>query len=517
MAKISEIQAESGVLEGTASLINDVSFTPSGGNNGVLADGGLNYLKINSFAVPSGTTKILFFVKKKVPNATNSSLFISYIGSQDPQYGVVSQPLINEGLHSIEVTTLPYDANNILVLDGPFMTYDRIEFHDNSVVSSGSDIIVPSGSTLSKNSGVSKFQNTGEAIPIGSTITFSPTFNPSYSGTLTPTCNKGAFAQSGSNWVLTLAAEIAASELFDINFTLSTFIKKSTVLTFDIVSVVGFTENNLTNDTATATFTPTADLSIVEVSKSSVGFSVNITNNGTDAIDSEQVILVKANGTNLPTGSNLTANSAKGIFSGSDWINGVALTLSSELAIGETFLIEFAFVAAVNTNYSSTTSAVWQSSITDDVSSNNSIIINHTPSVLLPPNAPILSTVLAAYSGDAQSGTASEAGTILMLLNGNVVGQTTTSGVNNTWNIVCVNAGLYTFKLTNANGTSLASTGVAIVNRPSANTINDAVSTNTNSKQENSKFFTSKNLLITGGLILIVALLYWAFAAGDEE
>lgn len=516
MAKISEIQAESGILEGTSSYITDVGFTPSGGsNNGVLANGGLDYLKIDGFTVPVGTTKILFFVKKKTANATNSELKVSYLGSASPQYGVLNQVITTEGLHFIELLTLPDTGNNILVLDGDNMTYDRLEFHDNSVVSSGSDIVVALGSTLGKNSGVAKFQNSGDEIPIGATITFLSTFNPAYSGSLTPICSKGTFAQSGANWVLTITTAIAANEAFDINFSLSTFIKKSTVLTFDVVSVTGFTENDLTNDTTTATFTPSANIEVVEVSKTNSGFSINITNNGTDAIDAGQIVLVKANGTNVPSGSNLIATSPKGVFSGTDWLNGVSFTLSSELAVGELFLVTFTFSSSVSTSYSSTTSAVWQSSVTDSSTADNSIIVNFTPSTLVVPAAPILSSVLATYSGDSQSGTATESGTILILLGGSVVGQTTTSGTTNSWTIVCANAGLYTFKLTNTNGTSLLSTAVAIVNRPTTNnTSNQDVLLA--QKKETNKYFTSKNMLIAGGIIIVVALLYWVFTRNEE-
>lgn len=512
MAKISEIQAESGVLEGTAAFVSDVSFTPSGSNNGVSADGGIDYLKINAFVVPVGTTKILFFVKKKIANAINSTLSVSYIGSGSPQYNIFNQVLTNEGVHFLEVTTLPVIGNNTLILDGSNMTYDRIEFHDNTVVAGGSDIITEASSILKKSSAIAKFRNTGDAISSGATITFLPTFSPVYGGTITPTSTKGTFSANGSNWLLTITTTIAANETFDVNLALSAFIKKSTVFTFDVVSVTGFTENNLTNDTTSATFTPTADLSVTEVSKTSSGFSINVTNIGTDAIASGQVLSIKANGSNVPTGVNLSATTSKGVFSGSDWVNGVSLTLSSELAVGELFVVTFAFASPVNIAYTAATSAVWQSTITDAVPTNNSINITYTPSLLVAPAAPILSTVLAVYSGDAQTGTAQESGTILMLLNGNIVSQTTTSGVTNAWSIICANSGSYTFKLTNNNGTSLASSAVAVVARPSttSTSTNDAVNkiTNTNEK---AKIFTTTNILIAVGVIIVLASLYWAF------
>lgn len=516
MAKISEIQAESGILEGTAALISDVSFTPSGSNNGVSADGGIDYLKHENVVVPAGTTKLRFFVKKKIANAINSVFELSYIGGVTPQYGVTNQSIADEGLNFIEVATLPSVGNHIFVLDGANMLYDRIEFHDDTVVAGGSDIITEASSILTKTSAIAKFRNTGDAISAGATITFLPTFTPIYGGTITPTSTKGAFSSSGSNWLLTITSAIASDETFDVNFAFSTFIKKSTIFTFDVVSVTGFTENNLTNDTTSATFTPTADLSVTEVSKTANGFSVNVTNIGTDTIDSGQVISIKANGSNVPTGTNLSAITPKGVFSGNDWLNGVSLTLSSELTAGEVFLITFSFASTASTAYTSATTAVWQSTVTDAVTSNNTINVAYTPPVLVAPAAPILSTVLATYSGDTQAGTAQEAGTILMLLNGNTVSQTTTSGVTNAWSIICANSGSYTFKLTNINGTSLASSAVAVVARPSATstTTNDAVN-KAASSAENSKIFTTNNVLIGIGLLVIVGVLYWAFKAEE--
>jgi hypothetical protein len=531
MAKISEIQAETGILEGTASLITASDFTPSGGtNNGVSADGGLDYLKFNTVSVPSGTTKILFFVKKKVANATNSTFQVGYLGN-DSQYNVGFQTITAEGLHSIEVTTLPTAGNNLWVLDGANLLYDRIEFHNDSATVSGSDIIIQSGSILTKNTGTAKFKNTGLAIPTASTITFLPTFTPTYIGTVTATSTKGTFAASGSNLVLTLTSGIAADESFDIAFSLSAFIKKSTTFTFDVTSVTGFTESNLTNDTTSATFTPTADISVTEMSKDGMGFWVKITNIGTDVIESGQVISVKANGSGVPSGSNLTASTAKGVFSGTDWINGVSLTLSSDFEVGQEFMITFTFASAVSTSYTAAVSATWISTVTDSVSSNNSISVVYSPSALVAPPAPILSTVLAVYSGDSQNGTATEAGTILMLLNGNVVSQTTTSGTNNAWSIVCANVGSYTFKLTTANGTSVASSAVAVVARASGNTSNNSSSGSSNdlagitnkttttstNKTSTSKIFSTTNILIFVGLIIIAFSIWWLITDRDDD
>lgn len=133
MALLISTQAESFTLNSGASIITDSDCTPNSANNAVLINNSPENIDYFFGIVPSGTTKIRFFVKKQTANISDSNFGVSFIGSVSPQYSALSQNLTTEGLHYLETTTLPTTENNQMNIGGDKLIIDRIEFHDDTV------------------------------------------------------------------------------------------------------------------------------------------------------------------------------------------------------------------------------------------------------------------------------------------------------------------------------------------------------------------------------------------------
>jgi hypothetical protein len=267
-------------------------------------------------------------------------------------------------------------------------------------------------------------------------------------------------------------------------------------------------------------------MNIIQVSKSLGGFSVKLTNTGTAAIASGQIIKVKSFGAGTPTGSSLVATTTKGTFTGTDWTNGVNLTLSSDFVAAEEITITFAFASPAPSadGYTAVTSVIF----IDPVSSLNSINTVTINMAAILPSIPIAPGVLTvgwivspqggtAYVGYPMTGTASHHGTIQMLTNNNgtVVATTTTQGDTKSWSITPSSEGTYTFRLYTAEASSDFSSAVIVTTRPIITNTATSLPLSDTAKTAND---TSSNKQSYWGLLLIIpifGIIVWVLSKKD--
>jgi len=528
MAILLTIQAESWLdspqpprdLNVAPVLHSDSECSPSGSNNCVIFDEstGKNVWYYNLDTIPSAT-KVRIYGKRQ--NSTNTpAVKLTYFTGAVSQDDVINTTISTDGIQYVETSTMPFSDNKVLVVrGGDGFIMDRIEFLDDTVTppTGTKNIQQISGSTITKSGGTMKFKNAGTlSIPSGAKIKFTPSFSPTFTGTITPTCTKGTFAASGTDFELTLSADIAAAETFDVTVSFSSFLKNAKTFTFDAISVTGYTEESLTDDTASATFKPASDMQITEKSKSANGFTFTVKNLG-DSIGSGEKMLLKISGTNLGT---MTATSSKGSFSGSDFTNGIDFTLSSDFDTNAEFDISIAFSTAVSGNYSAKNTLTFDSSkVTDSPLTNNTIDISFTSTAR---NTSMSVTLIGTsyYIGQVQTGTANQPGKIQVIKDNNVFAEVNTTGVNNNFSYTTTALGTFYFRLVNANGTSPDSNPINIISSSANNNSGNqstTITTNDSSSKNGFQFTTPVILAILALLIFLWWIIVFFIIKNDKD
>jgi hypothetical protein len=133
MSLLLSFQAELGSLANGATIISDSDCTVTGSpDNAVLISAGPENFNYIFGSIPSGATKFKIFLKKSTANSTTSSINVNILGGATAQYGAFNQTLTTEGLHPIEVTTMPNSGNDTINIDGSGIIIDRFEWHNDS-------------------------------------------------------------------------------------------------------------------------------------------------------------------------------------------------------------------------------------------------------------------------------------------------------------------------------------------------------------------------------------------------
>ncbi len=376
MAILLKVQAETFTLENGATLITDSEATTGSSDNAVLVASGPENVNYVFGTLPVGTTKIVLFVKKQTSGISDANIGVNYINSANPQYGAFNQTLTQEGLHALEITTLPTAGNTKINIDGGKFIIDRLEFQDDTATSGvTADIIPTSVGSLTKSTGVNFFKNNGpDAIPAGSTIQFGINISGA-SITLTPNTVKGTIAPAtvtnGGTITLTLTQAIANGEEFSISYLNAPYKNKATSVSFNVGTVTGFTDNSSNNSNIAPAFVPSSDLLVSANGASSTQYSFKIKNNGTDDIASGEVIRIVKSG--LGAG---TATTAKGssVMTGDN----IDITLSSSLALNEEFPVTVSLTSPATASYTGSITAQWNTNISDTSSANNSATLSYT-------------------------------------------------------------------------------------------------------------------------------------------
>lgn len=309
MGLLSTIQAESGQLN-DATLITDADFSPAGANNGVSVVAGPQNVDFANIAVPNGTTRIKYYVKR-INSGQNGVFNLHNFALQNP-YNAFQGLIQEDGLIIFEDIVQPsghwnFDGNNFL--------FDKIEFHDDS------NIYQPAPPTPTNPTGV-----IGQPFP----------------GT---------------------ATEAGTIEIFDANSVLVTSVNTEQTAPFAwtytpfatgaFMATLGVQGKPVSEFSATweifPEIVPAPDFDIQYVSGSMLSTSsglVKFKNGGTSVYPSGKVITFTPSFKKASDNSVLTRNvtptivpSNLGTFSTSG--NNLVLTLSRDIAVNESFDIEF--------------------------------------------------------------------------------------------------------------------------------------------------------------------------------